>query len=103
MFKLTPNPTFIAAVALSLPGEAKPANVKITFKHLVRPQIKAFFEGLEGKTDAEALGEIVVGWEGFDADFSQDALTELCSNYPKAGGEIFTAFKRELVDAPTKN
>lgn len=103
MFKLTPNPTFTAKVPLSVPGQDKPANVDIEFKHLSRPKIKTYFEGLEGKTDTDALGEIIIGWKGIDEDYSPEALQELLDNYPAAAGELFEAFRKELMEARRKN
>ncbi len=103
MFKLQPNPTFTSKVKISIPGEANPATVSVTFKHLDRPKIKAYFKGLEGKTDVEALGEIITAWEGIDAPYSQDSLQTLLDNYPAAGSELFGAFQRDLMESRTKN
>lgn len=103
MFKLQPNPTFTTKVSLSVPGSDKPASIEVEFKHLSRPKIKAFFEGLEGKTDAEALSEIMVGWSGPDGDFNRDNLQALLDNYPASGGELFDAFRRDLMEARQKN
>lgn len=103
MFKLQPNPTFKSKVQISIPGADKPAALEIEFKHLARPKIKEFFEGLEGKTDAEALGEIIVGWVGVDAPYSADSLQTLLDNYPAAGGELFEAFRRDLLESRRKN
>lgn len=103
MFKINPNPTFTAKVPLSIPGEAKPAMVDVEFKHLSKKAIKAFFENLEGKSDAESLGEIIVGWKGIDAPFSAETLEKLLDNYPAAGRELFDAFRVELMEARAKN
>jgi len=103
MFKLNPNPTFTAKVPLSVPGSDKLVNVDIEFKHLSRKAIKTYFEGLEGKTDSEALGEIIVGWKGIDETFSAEALECLLDNYPASGGELFAAFRAELMEARRKN
>lgn len=103
MFKIEPNPTFTAKVPLSIPGQTRPGTIDIEFRHLGKPQIKAFFEGLEGKTDTEALGEVIVGWKGVDMPYDATALELLLSNYPAAGGEIFEAFRKELLEAKAKN
>ncbi len=103
MFKITPKTTFTAAVALSVPGESATARITVEFKHLAKSAIKEFFERLDGKTDAEALGEIVVGWEGVDTPYSQDALAALIDNYPASAGELFDTFRRELLEARRKN
>ena len=43
------------------------------------------------------------GWKGFDSDYSEEALAVLLDNYPAAGGELFEAFRRELMEARAKN
>jgi hypothetical protein len=58
---------------------------------------------LEGKSDAEALAEIVSDWSGVDEKFSRDALGVLLDNYPAAAGELFDAFRKELLEARAKN
>ena len=103
MFKINPNPTFTAKVPLSVPGESKRATVDVEFKHLSRKAIQEFFQNLEGKTDAESLGEIIVGWKGIDAPFSAQSLETLLDNYPAAGRELFEAFRVELMEARAKN
>ena len=101
--KLQPNPTFACDVALSVPGQAKQAKISVTFRHFSRPQIKDYFEGLQGKTDADALGAIITGWSGVDVDYDADALASLLDNYPASAGELFEAFRRELLEARSKN
>lgn len=103
MFKLQPDPTFTSKVHLSVPGQTNQAPVTVTFKHLSRPKIKAFFEGLEGKTDHEALSEVIVGWEGIDASYDAGSLKSLLDNYPASGGELFEAFRRDLMESRRKN
>lgn len=103
MFKINPKPVFRATVPLSVPGSDKPAAISVDFKHLGKSALRDYFAGLEGKSDAEALGEIVTGWEGVDAPFSADALGQLLDNYPAAAGELFEAFRRELLEARAKN
>lgn len=103
MFKIVPKATFSAEVALSVPGEANPATITVDFKHLSKGAIRDYFAGLEGKTDAEALGAIVAGWQGVDTPYDQEALAALLDNYPAAAGELFEAFRRELLEAKRKN
>lgn len=101
--KLQPNPTFTATAELSVPGQEKTARVTVTFKHLARNKIQEYFKGLEGKTDADALGEIMVGWDGIDEKFSPEALAELLDNYPAAAGELFESFRTNLMESRRKN
>lgn len=103
MFKINPNPTFTAKVQLSVPGQDRRETVDIEFKHLSRKDIKNFFEGIEGKTDAESLGEIIVAWKGIDAPFSAANLEQLLDNYPASARELYEAFRAELMEARQKN
>jgi len=103
MFKLQPNPTFKTKVAITVAGQDKPALVEMEFKHLSREAVREFFESLGGKSDAEALAMIVVGWSGVDQAYSDEALAVLLDNYPSAAGSIFETFRRELFEARAKN
>ena len=103
MFKLQPNPTFTTKVPLSVPGEVQPTSVTVTFKHLTRPKIQSYFEGLKGKTDTEGLGEIIVAWEGIDTPYSVESLQLLLDNYPTAAAELYDAFRTELMESRRKN
>jgi hypothetical protein len=103
MFKIQPKPTFTAKVSISVPGEAKPATFDAEFKHLGRDGLRAYFEHLEGKTDVDALAEIVVGWSGVDVPYSADALAEMLDNYPTSALAFFDAFRREALEAKAKN
>ena len=103
MFKINPNPTFKATVQISVPGSDKPAAITVDFKHLSKSALRDYFSSLEGKTDTEALASVITGWQGIDADYSADALGQLIDNYPASAGELFEAFRRELLEARRKN
>lgn len=104
MFKLQPKPTFWAKAQINIPGEERPSEIQVQFKHLGRQGLKDYFAGLEGSDDdAKALREIVVGWKGVDAEFSDETLAQLLDNYPSSAKAIFEAFSREALDARAKN
>lgn len=103
MFKLQPNPTFKASVALSVPGEPKQASIEVEFRHLSKSAMRAYFTTLADREDADALADIIVGWGGVDAAFDRDALAALIDNYPAAAGELFEAFRRETLESRRKN
>ena len=103
MFKLQPNPTFKAKVGISIAGAARPAEIEVEFKYLSKDAIKEYFDRLQGKTDAEALGEIIVGWSGVDEAYSATALELLVDNYPAAASDLFETFRKELLEAKRKN
>jgi len=103
MFKLQPNPTFTVQVPMTVPGSPEPAPLTVEFRHLSRRRIKTYFEGLQGKTDAEALGEIIVNLPDIDAEYNPASLEALLDNYPAASIELFEAYRRELLEARRKN
>lgn len=103
MFKLQPKSTFWAKVHVSVAGEAKPEQIEMEFKYLGRDALKEYFQSLEGKTDSDALGEIVLNWRLVDAEYSPENLAILLNNYPGAALSVFETFRREVMEAKTKN
>ena len=103
MLKLQPNPTFKTKVSISVAGEARNQDIEVEFKYLSKSKIKSCFEEIAGKTDSDALFDIVVGWSGVEVAYSKDALAELIDNYPSAAADMFEAFRRELLEAKRKN
>lgn len=103
MFKLAPNSSFWAKVSLSVPGSEKPVQIELEFKYQSKTALKKYFESLESKSDAEAIGEIVLNWKGVDAEFSRENLEVLLENYSASVREIFAAYQREILEAKTKN
>ena len=102
MFKLEPNPTFRAPVKIHVPGEGEGGFV-VEFVYLDQAQRKAYVESLGTKTNAEALGEIVVGWREIDQPFSHGNLERLLNKYDTAATELFRVFFEELTGAAEKN
>jgi hypothetical protein len=104
MFKLqNTKPSFKTKVDISIAGEARPASIEVEYKYMTKSQVRDFFNALEGKTDVEALGEIIVGWSGVDQAYSADTLAMLIDEYPSASTELFDTFRRELFEAKRKN
>ena len=107
MFKLTPNPTFWATVSLSVPGSDAPAPIEIEFRHHGQKALAALFRK-EGATDLDLLPVLINGWRGVEGEsgdlkYSLEAIATLLDNYPAAGVEIFTAYRRELMESRIKN
>jgi hypothetical protein len=98
MFKLTANPTFTIKCNFPVPG-GKSEPVELEFKHLTKTGVKEFFANAVGKEDIESIGEILVGWKGFEKDYSQEALTQLLEQFPAAGADIIGFFSAELLTA----
>lgn len=105
MFKLQPNPTFKAEVAIpTVEGEGK---ITFEFKHKGRKALKEYIdslgEGENAREDADALGELIAGWSGVDEKYSPEALTTLLDAYPGASRAIFEAYNRALLEGRSKN
>lgn len=103
MLKINPNPQFSADVKISEPGNPEPTTVKITFKYKTRKQLTEFVEKVDEKGIEESLQEIVVSWDGIDAECNKENISLLAQNYPAAAGEIFSAYYRELFASKVKN
>jgi hypothetical protein len=99
--KLSPDPTFTAAVGIPVHG-TDPAQVSFTFKHRDRPGVQAWMEEVANKTDAEVVSSCVTGWE-LEDEFTPENVKRLCDNYGGAGMAIFSAYLDELRGARAKN
>lgn len=107
MFKLTPNPTFWATVSLTVPGSESPSSIDLEFRHLGQKALAALLRG-EGTNDLDVLPALIHDWRGVGTDdgpvkFSVEALAQLLDNYPAASVEMFTAYRRALVESRIKN
>lgn len=105
MFKLTPQPTFWAPVSLTVPGAETPAAIEVQFRHFGQ---KALAELLNGKAgDLDILPALIADWRGVFDDgpvpFGLEALAALLDNYPAASVELFTAYRRALMESRIKN
>lgn len=83
MFKLEPNPTIEAEVAIPVPGGA-PAKVAFIFRHKGRRDLQRFLEAAQGREDPESIAEIVADWRGGDTPYLREALDALLDGYPAA-------------------
>lgn len=102
MFKLQPNPTFFAKVDIPVPG-GDPATLEVEFRHMRRDDAAEFARGLADRDPLDSLRQVVVGWKGADAEFSDAALAELHANYAGAADRILAAYFDELRGARRKN
>ena len=102
MFKIDPNPTFSAPVSVHVPGQGSGSFIA-EFVYLDKEARKDYVEGLPGKSNLEALAEIVVGWSEMDAPFSHANLERLLNKYDTAAEGFFNAFFKELTGAAAKN
>lgn len=106
MFKLEPNPTFKAKVAIPVPGSpVGKSTLEIEFRHKTKAALQAYLESTttNARDDIDALAEIIVGWHDIDVDYNRDNLATLLQNYPAAAPAIVSAYVKELADARLGN
>lgn len=103
MLKITPEPTFIADVPISIPGKAIPEKVPFEFKYMGVSELDSFSVMNKDTAIRDLLPIIVVGWSGIDVPFSIDNLAKLVNAYPSATASIFQTFIKESTEAKTKN
>ena len=102
MFKLQPNPTFRAKVAIPVPGEAS-VKVEFEFRHKPKDDLLGYLQATAGREDLDVLLDVVVRWWEVDEDFSREALGKLLQNYPGSGPAIIGTYAKELADARLGN
>lgn len=104
MFSLTPNPTFWAKAAISIPG-GDPAEIEVQFRHKGRAELAEYFQrlGTLAVSDVDAVAEIVADWRGVDQPYSKEALATLVDRFPAAARDLLTAYNRELMESRRKN
>ena len=102
MFNIDPNPTFSAPVSVHVPGQGAGSFIA-EFVYLDQEARKDYVAALAGKSNFEALAEIVVGWNEMNAPFSRENLEKLLNKYDTAAAGFFKAFFEELTGAAAKN
>lgn len=101
MFRLDPNPTFWATVSIRVPGGI--GELDLEFKHLLQAERERYTQDLAGKSNLDALDELIVGWRKVDADYNRDNLERLLNEYPDAVRAITTRYWEEITGAAIKN
>lgn len=109
MIKLTPNPTFESPVRLTVPDQAEPVEISMTFRHMTAEQVAQWFKDCAEKPLGQAIGEFIAGWSGVMGedgklvDYSTEALQTLLKNYQPSGNEIIRAWQLGLTESRVKN
>lgn len=101
--KLNPSPTFPLKVLVPVPGDDAPTEVMLVAKYRNIDELMAFSTVMAEKDFPEVIADIVVGWEGVDAEFSGEALAILQKNYPGLHNVILAAYFQESQKARAKN
>jgi len=101
-FKLQPNPTFKAKVAIPAAGSSEAVEVEFTFKHRARADLEAFIQASTTRPDPATILEMATGWELSD-EFSHENLELLSQNYIGASRAIFDRYIEEHTKARLGN
>jgi len=115
MFKITPNPTFKATVAIPVHG-GDAQELVVLFRHKDETELDEFYSRLElhgkkhAKTvkariecDADVLLEFMADWEDADEEFCRESLIKLISNYKAAARCFLKTYETEMHQAAIKN
>lgn len=102
LFRLEPNPTFWAPVEIHVPGQGK-GRIEVEYRYPDASARKAWVDSLPGRTNHEALSDIVTNWREIDAPFSPENLQRLLDHYATAATALFEAYFAELAGAAEKN
>lgn len=105
MFRLAPDPVFMATVPLSVRG-GEPVPVVFNFRHMGRKALAAFIQRTkdEGMADEAVLGAVIDTWRdvvdpsGAPVPYSPQALAQLLDDHPAASTEIWNGYLAALLD-----
>lgn len=105
MFKLDPDPSFWATVRITVPGVPEPVAIEMEFAHKSVDDLRTWMDEIKDRAanDGTTIRQIVRGWRGVDADFSEDAIVKLVKNYPASAVEIVEQYLRALTESRAKN
>ncbi|MBB1599478.1 phage tail assembly chaperone [Variovorax sp. UMC13] len=101
MFKLVPNPTFVADVEIPVAGGTAEV-VKLTFKHRSKDELIAWREKLAGRKDLDLFLEMVDGWS-ITEDFTKANVELLLQNYQGVAWNAYAVYVEELTKHREKN
>jgi hypothetical protein len=99
---LDATPSFPAVVAIPVPGSDTPDKVEFTFKARTRDEYSEWMKNLPGKTNVEAILEVVEGWK-FPFAFTEENVKALDQKYMGAAGAILDKYISEVTQAKLGN
>ena len=104
MLKINPDPEFtVNGVEITVPGQEKVGTLPVTFFYKTRSDLMEFLGRLKGMSDSEAVAEIVKSWEWPGFEYNEENLDKFLDNYPAAGFDIVTAYRRYSIESRVKN
>lgn len=98
MLKLKAAPTFTADIKIPTPDGM--VTIKGTFKHMAKSAFTEFVKierEKEARPDEEVVMDIMIGWDGVDAEFNAENIREFCQQYHAAGKTIVETFVDSLT------
>lgn len=95
------NPTFTTPVPIPVHG-GDPVLMGFTFKHRTLDEMAAWVGSRDGKTDVDAVLDMVVGWD-FAEEFTPENVARLLQQRVGTSLSIFTVYTREIYQAKLKN
>jgi hypothetical protein len=102
VFQLEPNPTFKVTVQITVPGGGT-RPLPVTFRHKKRSELQKWTADTN-QSDLDMALEIVESVEGkAEQQTLKEFFTELLENYPAAGLDLYTTYRRELTESRAKN
>lgn len=107
-FYLCPAATFKTDVPLSVPEGLGIATVSMTFLYKDKDELDQWIKENKSKPTAEALVEIIKGWEVLGPDdlpveVNKNNMITLSKKYPNALTEIFRGYYKAIADSRLKN
>ena len=103
MIQLKPAKTFEAEVELTVPGQEETAKATFTFKYQTAKENQAFWEENKEEKLLDCLPDLILGWKGFDSEFTRENLKTFLEHYPAATQEILQQYGRLLFESRVKN
>ena len=109
MLKVTPSPSYWAAVPFYVPGSDEPVMVQMQFRWQPPEETLAFAQKCQsgdfGDEPVEKVlhEHVVMDWRGFDEKFSVEALGLVLKSYGRSAQEIVATWMRENAGAKRKN
>lgn len=104
--KLTLNPasTFAAPAQISVPGQADPVTVTITWRHKGRKALADWVVQLTKTDDVDVLSDVIAGWgDEIDAPYTRENLAALLDAYPTAALDFARAYVAAMSGERAKN
>lgn len=111
MFRIIPNPTFVANVPLTRTGDDAAVLVAFTFRHKSKTAYNDWVRRLQAGdlAIADALHEVIESWDGVEdaagkpLPYSREALATMIEAFVPVEAEIMRAYSRALTESRVKN